>query len=100
MTWVPHAWMRAVSPGLLRVFLTKGPVLDLITDETLAARGDDLATPTIANVVDAEGTSVSHQNHAKSDWVGGGPPPDRDAESGVPTAWSVSCLGIMMRLHY
>lgn len=94
MTWVPHAWARAMSPQKLRMFLEKGPALDLITDETLAAKGDDMAAPTIANVVDAEEAKMPKTTAKPGDWLAEGPPPDMDAESGVPVAWSVS-VGVM-----
>jgi hypothetical protein len=77
----------------LRNFLEKGPSLDLITDETLAAKGDEMEAPTIANVLDeADRANAYHHtgDKAKDDWVAGGPPPDVDGAGSLPPAWSVS----------
>jgi len=93
VTWVPHAWILANSPARLKNFLIKGVTLDLITDETLAAKGDEMDAPTIANVLDeADRADTTHHTGIKSkdDWVAGGPPPDVDGESSLPSAWSVS----------
>ena len=102
--WVSHAWLRAMAAARLRNFLEKGPTLDLITDETLAAKGDTMAAPTISNLLhEADEEAASRQSrHAQKDegedgkgrkvkWVGGGPGPEADAESGLPVEWSVSC---------
>lgn len=93
-TWVPHPWLLANSPARLKNFLTKGPSLDLITDETLAARGDEMAAPTIANLMEeadnASKSGPSRGGGPKDSWRGGGPPPDVDAESSIPPAWKVS----------
>lgn len=94
MTWVPHPWMQTGAPGKLRHFLEKGPQLNLVTDETLAARGDEMVNPTIANVLDAEeGPSQSHSrhDHKKNEWEGHGPAPDVNAVSSIPQEWRVSC---------
>lgn len=93
-----------MAPQKLRHFLDKGPVLDLITDSTLAAKGDEMTSPTIAKVMssqqDAEEATVEgqsrshHHSHAAEGgdevWPGSGPAPDRDAKTGLPIAWSVS----------
>lgn len=98
-TWVPHPWLRALSPQRLRNFLEKGPVLDLVTDETLAAKGDVMDVPTIANVMEQVEAAQGTSKHAaatmgiegdRNVWKGGGPPPDRKAKEGLPIAWSVS----------
>ena len=78
----------------MKNFLVKGATLDLITDESLAAKGDDMAAPTIANLLD-EADRANGPNHHTGDkikdgWVGGGPPPDVEGESSLPIAWSVS----------
>jgi hypothetical protein len=68
--------------------------LDLITDETLAAKGDDMAAPTIANLLGEADRVNGHNRHTgdkdKDGWVGGGPAPDVDGEGSLPIAWSVS----------
>lgn len=95
-TWVPHPWLLANAPAKLKNFIIKGPSLDLVTDETLAARGDDMAAPTIANLMheaDKTPRSPTHHKHgsASGGHIGGGPPPDVDAENSIPVAWKV-CL--------
>lgn len=68
-------------------------MLDLITDETLAAKGDEMEAPTIANVLDEADRSNAHHptgDKAQDDWVAGGPAPDVDGASSLPPAWSVS----------
>jgi len=93
VTWVPHAWLLANSTSRLRNFLEKGPSLDLITDETLAAKGDEMEAPTIANVLDEVDRANAHHHtadKAKDDWIAGGPPPDIGGAGSLPPAWSVS----------
>jgi len=86
-TWVPHNWLKVTTMQKLRNFLEKGPQLTLITDETLAARGDDMAHPTIANIHEAESSeSVRDRDAANS----GGPPADVNAEASIPEEWRVS----------
>lgn len=95
---MPHAWLLSQAAQKLRNFLEKGPSLDLVTDETLAARGDDITQPTIARVLEEDdkvraGAKVHGHGHAhkeEDEWKGGGPPPDANAESGLDVAWSVS----------
>jgi hypothetical protein len=95
---VPHAWLLSQSAQKLRNFLEKGPSLDLVTDETLPARGDDIAQPTIARVLEeddkvrarAKVHGHGHAHKEEDEWKGGGPPPDAKAESGLDVAWSVS----------
>ena len=81
----------------MRNFLDKGPLLDLITDETLAAKGDEMDVPTIAAVMeDAESKAAANRKGGPGvevdddGWKGFGPPPDADAKAGLPIAWSVS----------
>ncbi|WWC88517.1 uncharacterized protein L201_003428 [Kwoniella dendrophila CBS 6074] len=111
VTWVPHPWLQALSKQKLRNFLEKGPNLDLITDETLAAKGDEMAQPTIANLTAADdqgsGRKSGHateegkkewkgsgrkSGHAteegKKEWKGSGPGPELDAEISLPIEWS------------
>jgi hypothetical protein len=96
VTWVPHPWLLAAAALKLRYFLEKGPALNLITDGTLAARGDDMADPTISNVMEEAEAANGHQSSQhkgekdKNAWLAAGPAPDVDAESSVPVAWSVS----------
>ena len=87
---MPHQWLQVIAPQKLRRFLLQGPLLNLVTDETLAARGDDMAEPTIANVL-SEGDDAGQKRHARSgdEWKGHGPPPDPNAASGFPQEWSV-----------
>ena len=86
-TWVPHNWLKVTAMMKLRNFLEKGPQLALITDETLAARGDDMAHPTIANIHEAETSKAGcNREEAKT----GGPPPDVNAEASIPEEWRVS----------
>ena len=110
--WVSHAWLRSMAAPRLRTFLDKGPALDLITDETLAAKGDDMAAPTISNVLgeadDAESARQSrHAPHGeakgKDVWLGVGPGPEVDAKAGLPIEWSVSFplhSAFVSALHY
>jgi hypothetical protein len=93
-----------MSPAKLRHFLDKGPVLDLITDSTLAAKGDEMVSPTITKVMNshldserAEEQDIGRSHHAsvaagggEAGWAGSGPAPDREAKTGLPLAWSVS----------
>lgn len=102
--WVPHAWLLAVlSAGAskLKYFLEAGPVLDLITDETLAAKGDDIAEPTIARVMEDDDRvhgqkSSTHHHSTAGEWAGHGPAPDVNAEASIPDAWrvrgSIACV--------
>jgi hypothetical protein len=99
VTWVPHQWLLAAASQKLRNFLETGPNLDLITDETLAARGDDMADPTISNLMDEADKSNGGAQHlvhtgdkGKDAWIAAGPAPDVDGTSSIPIAWSVSCL--------
>jgi hypothetical protein len=101
VTWVPHAWLLAQTAQKLKHFLEKGPSLDLVTDETLAARGDDIPQPTIVRVMEEDDRVRGEKGHThhphvhepgqegKDEWRGGGPAPDAMAESGIPIAWSV-----------
>ncbi|WWD18597.1 hypothetical protein CI109_103050 [Kwoniella shandongensis] len=92
VTWVPHTWLQTTGMAKLRNFLVKGPNLDVVTDETLAARGDDMEQPTIANVLQVEDTASGssrpqkHGEQGKPDWVGTGPGPEPDAR--LPIEWS------------
>jgi hypothetical protein len=93
VTWVPHAWLLACAQQRLRNFLEKGPMLDLITDGTLAARGDDIAEPTIARVLEEDDKIHGMEgktHHAHGQWEGHGPAPDVNAEASIPSEWSVS----------
>lgn len=72
----------------LRRFLEKGPLLDLVTDETLEARGDEVVRPSIADIDNrAHGKDVHHEKG-----VGLIVDAEEDAESGLPILWSVSNL--------
>lgn len=90
LTWVPHAWLLAINGSKLRNFINKGPQLDLVTNETLAAKGDEMSAPTIQDVLSEE----AQQRHPREldaleeKWRGHGPPPDVDAQSSVPVDWS------------
>lgn len=89
VTWVPHAWLMVVAMQKLRNFLEKGPSLNLITDETLAAHGDEMEAPTIANLLD-EGTNIGQgRGRGKADWKGYGPAPDVNGVSAIPPEWMV-----------
>ncbi|ORY30527.1 SNF2 family N-terminal domain-domain-containing protein [Naematelia encephala] len=91
VTWVPHSWLQILSPTRLRHFLEKGPSLDLVTDETLAARGDDMIQPTIARITEEDdlvkGRKGRGHHTIKDEWEGHGPPPDVNAESSIPVEW-------------
>jgi hypothetical protein len=97
-TWVPHAWLLATTGQKLRNFLDKGVQLDLITDESLAAKGDDMEAPTVAKVLDEEdlmnrdgaGRKSKAHHHVEVNVYGRGPPPDVNGESSIPNAWRVS----------
>ena len=89
--------MLAASPQKLRNFLEKGPSLDLITDETLAARGDDMEAPTIARIMEEDDRvhGTQHERHsgrqtAADEWEGTGPPPDVNGYASIPTEWKVT----------
>ncbi|WVR06458.1 hypothetical protein IAU60_003489 [Kwoniella sp. DSM 27419] len=95
VTWVPHAWLQVTTAGKLRHFLEHGPALDLVTDETLAARGDEMAQPTIAALTAEEDKSASTKRHThgptediKKEWKGIGPGPEAEAEASLPVEWS------------
>lgn len=92
MTWVPHSWIQTQSPAKLRNFLDKGPLLDLITDETLAAKGDEMTSPTIAKVTEEAHRIQGPRSKKRTadEWEGPGPAPEVDAEAAIPVAWSVS----------
>lgn len=91
-----------MNASRLRTFLLKGPNLDLITDETLAAKGDSMAAPTISAVLqEADEKEAARQSRhappaegkrAKGQWLGEGPGPEVDAMAGLPIEWSVSTL--------
>lgn len=92
-TWVPHGWLVGVSPGKLRYFIEKGPQLDLVTDDTLAAKGDEMVAPTITAVMKEHEANTRHfreTDDLETKWEGHGPPPDGDARFNLPIAWSVS----------
>lgn len=90
LNWVPHAWLLAINGAKLRNFILKGPQLDLVTNETLAVKGDEMSAPTIRDVMDDE----PQQRHPREidaleeKWRGHGPPPDADADSSIPEDWS------------
>ncbi|OCF72795.1 hypothetical protein I204_06024 [Kwoniella mangroviensis CBS 8886] len=99
VTWVPHPWLQVLSSWRLRHFLEKGPNLDLITDETLAAKGDEMVQPTISKLTAEDdqvsgrksGHSLEHvsaSQEGKKEWKGIGPGPEKDAESSLPIEWS------------
>lgn len=89
LSWVPHAWLLAINGHKLRHFIQKGPQLDLVTNETLAAKGDEMSAPTIRDVMDAEPKERHRElDDLEKKWEGHGPPPDVDAESSIPVDWS------------
>ncbi|WVQ96611.1 hypothetical protein IAU59_003716 [Kwoniella sp. CBS 9459] len=95
VTWVSHAWLQITTAAKLRNFLEKGPSLDLVTDETLAARGDEMEQPTIANMTAEEDRSPAKRNHSRDNegniekqWTAKGPRPEKDAEASLPVEWS------------
>ncbi|ODO10000.1 hypothetical protein I350_02224 [Cryptococcus amylolentus CBS 6273] len=81
VTWVPHAWLSSIAPQKLRRFLEKGPLLEIVTNATMAARGDELGVgpggASIAKVLEMEGKN-------EQGIVG----PEEDAESNLPELWS------------
>ncbi|BEJ14072.1 hypothetical protein CspHIS471_0312460 [Cutaneotrichosporon sp. HIS471] len=89
-TWVPHGWLVAVAPQKLRNFIEKGPQLDLVTDDTLAAKGDEMIAPTITAVMEeheAELRRHREKDDVEGKWEGQGPPPDVSAKDNLPVAW-------------
>ncbi len=94
VAWVPHAWLIPMVHQKLKNFLEKGPSLDLVTDETLAAKGDDMVEPNIARVMEEDdrvhGQKTSTHHATAGEWEGHGPAPDVNAESSIPMAWRVS----------
>lgn len=94
LAWVPHTWLLVVNANKLRHFLERGARLDLVTDSTLAAKGDQMAAPTIMDVLDdaeeQHGRHFGEQTGLEAKWEGHGPPPDDNAEESIPMDWSVS----------
>ncbi|KIR36110.1 pol II transcription elongation factor [Cryptococcus deuterogattii MMRL2647] len=86
VTWVPHAWLSAIAPTKLRRFLEKGPVLDLVTDETLEAKGDDMAMPSIADIDDLATLEKRDEDRGKGKELI--VDAEEDAESSLPVLWS------------
>ncbi|CAK9780669.1 hypothetical protein CC85DRAFT_293493 [Cutaneotrichosporon oleaginosum] len=89
-TWVPHGWLVAVAPQKLRNFIEKGPQLDLVTDDTLAAKGDETIAPTITAVMEELNATARHHREKdvlEAKWEGHGPPPDPDAQANLPLPW-------------
>jgi hypothetical protein len=87
-TWVPHGWLVAVAPGKLRNFIEKGPQLDLVTDDTLAAKGDEMVAPTITAVMEEHNARHHREkDDLEAKWEGHGPPPDVDAKANLPVPW-------------
>ncbi|ODO05160.1 hypothetical protein L198_01848 [Cryptococcus wingfieldii CBS 7118] len=81
VVWVPHAWLSSIAPQKLRRFLEKGPLLEIVTNATMTARGDELGVgpggASIAKVLEMEGNN-------EQGFVG----PEEDAESNLPELWS------------
>lgn len=74
----------------LRRFLEKGPILDLVTDETLEAKGDDMVMPSIADIDNLATLEKGDVDRGKGvEWIVDA---EEDAESGLPVLWSVSLL--------
>lgn len=73
----------------LRRFLEKGPILDLVTDETLEAKGDDMVMPSIADI-DNLATLDEKRDVGHGKGVELIVDAEEDAESGLPVLWSVS----------
>lgn len=88
MTWVPHAWLSAIAPTKFRRFLEKGPVLDLVTDETLEAKGDDMVMPSIADIDNLATLEKREEDRGKGEELI--VDAEEDAESSLPVLWSVS----------
>ncbi|KAE8538898.1 hypothetical protein D1P53_005266 [Cryptococcus gattii VGV] len=89
VTWVPHAWLSAIAPMKLRRFLEKGPILDLVTDETLEAKGDDMVMPSIADI-DNLATLDEKRDVDRGKGVELIVDAEEDAESGLPVLWSLT----------
>lgn len=90
LNWVPHAWLLSINGAKLRNFIQKGPQLDLVTNETLAAKGDEMSAPTIRDIMDEEPQQRRPRDGdaVEEKWWGHGPPPDADAENSIPLDWS------------
>ena len=90
---MPHVWLLATSAAKLRNFLDKGPALNFVTDETLAAKGDEMDRPTIANVMEEDdrihGEKGRSHHPTAGEWEGHGPAPDANATANITIAWSV-----------
>lgn len=87
----------AVAPQKLRNFIEKGPQLDLVTDDTLAAKGDEMVAPTITAVMEEHEATMRHhreKDDLETKWEGHCPPLDVDAQANLSVAWSVSCCCI------
>lgn len=91
LNWVPHSWLLGVQNLKLRNFIHKGPQLDLVTNDTLAAKGDEMSAPTIQDVM-ADETQLRHRelDAVEARWLGHGPPPDAGAEANIPIDWSTA----------
>ncbi|OWZ62862.1 hypothetical protein AYX15_05060 [Cryptococcus neoformans] len=82
--WVHHAWLSGIAPMKLKRFLEKGPLLDLVTDETLEAKGDEMVRPSIAGIDKlAHGKDVNREKGVELIVDA-----EDDAESGLPILWS------------
>ncbi|WVQ73256.1 hypothetical protein IAR50_002824 [Cryptococcus sp. DSM 104548] len=81
LTWVPHTWLSSIAPQKLRRFLEQGPLLDIVTNASMAAKGDEVGVgrggASIAKVLELEGKNAQGI-------VG----PEEDAKSNIPVAWS------------
>ncbi|WVN90608.1 uncharacterized protein L203_105849 [Cryptococcus depauperatus CBS 7841] len=77
VTWVPHNWLQSLAPTKLKRFLEKGPILNLITDESLAA-SDGLDNFTIEGVLGMEDNDDETVDVK----------PEEDAEMSLPILWS------------
>lgn len=68
--------------------MEKGPILDLVTDETLEAKGDDMVMPSIADIDNLATLEKGDVDRGEGvEWIVDA---EEDAESGLPVLWSVS----------
>lgn len=74
--------------------MEKGPVLDLVTDETLEAKGDDMAMPSIADIDDLATLEKRDEDRGKGKELI--VDAEEDAESSLPVLWSVSSFFFFM----
>ncbi|KAI0322695.1 hypothetical protein OF83DRAFT_1092474 [Amylostereum chailletii] len=81
--WVPHGWLAAVQPGLLRNFLTSGSKIELLKE----AVSEDRVANDVAEGGVGEGHDESRDSSTKPEPVAALLDACPDAERRIPPAW-------------